>query len=138
MIHWLAPIHGLYNAAVAALVLYQALPGLKIRRARRKGTAFPIASVKRHRTIGPFLPWLAALGFAAGLVLILLGRRPLLAFPAHFFLGLSIVALLVVQRRLGLRITGRDSVYRNPHFILGCLILAVYIAQISIGLSLLL
>ena len=77
-------------------------------------------------------------GFAAGIFLVLLDRRRLLAFPDHFFLGLSIVLLLFFQRRLGLRILGRDSVYRNPHFLLGLLILAVYVAQISIGLSLLL
>jgi hypothetical protein len=138
MVDLLAPLHGLYNVAVAALVFFQALLGLKIRRARRTGAAFPVSAVKRHRKIGPFLPWLAALGFAAGLFLILLDRRRLLAFPDHFFLGLSIVLLLFFQRRLGLRILGRDSVYRNPHFLLGLVILAVYVAQISIGLRLLL
>ena len=138
MVDLLAPLHGLFNAAVAGLVFFQAFLGLKIRRARRSGAAFPVAAVKRHRKIGPFPPWLAGLGFAAGLFLILLDHRRLLAFPDHFFLGLSIVLLLVIQRRLGLRILGRDSVYRKPHFLLGLLILMVYAAQISIGLSVLL
>jgi hypothetical protein len=138
MVDLLAPLHGLYNVAVACLVFFQAFLGLKIRRARRTAAAFPVTAVKRHRKIGPLLPWLAAIGFAAGLLLIMLDHRRLLAFPAHFFLGLSIVLFLFCQRRLGLRILGRDSVYRNPHFLLGLIILAAYVVQISIGLSLLL
>ena len=34
MVDLLAPVHGLYNTAVGVLLFYQALLGLKIRRAR--------------------------------------------------------------------------------------------------------
>jgi hypothetical protein len=138
MVELLAPVHGLYNAAIGVLIFYQALLGLKIRRVRRAGGAFPVAAVKRHRRIGPFLPFLSAIGFAAGLLLIMLDHRRLLAFPAHFFLGLSIILILFLQRRLGLRILGPQSPLRKPHFLLGLLLLAVYIAQAALGLSLLL
>jgi len=56
MVAILAPIHGLFNAAVGVLLFYQAWLGLKIRRARRTGGAFPVAAVKRHRKNGPALP----------------------------------------------------------------------------------
>jgi hypothetical protein len=138
MVELLAPIHGLYNAAVGALLVFQALLGLKIRRARRTGAAFPVAAVKRHRKNGPFLPYLSAFGYAVGLFLILLDHRRLLAFPTHFFLGSSIVLLLILQRRLGARIHGPASPIRTPHFLLGLLLLAVYVVQAALGLSLLL
>jgi hypothetical protein len=138
MVDLLAPVHGLYNAAVGVLLFYQAILGLKIRRSRRSGAAFPVAAVKRHRKIGPVLPFLSAFGYAAGLFLILLDHRRLLAFPAHFFLGSSIVLILFVQRRLGGRIHGPASPIRTPHHVLGLILLAIYIVQAALGLSLLL
>jgi len=131
----LAPLHGLFNALVGVLLFYQGWLGLKIRRARRTGGAFPVAAVKRHRKNGPVLPYLSAFGFAAGLVLIALDHRRLLAFPAHFFLGLSIVLFLLLQRRLGARIKGPLSPIRTPHFVLGLGLLVIYVAQVTLGLS---
>jgi hypothetical protein len=131
----LAPVHGLFNALVGVLLFYQGWLGLKIRRARRTGGAFPVAAVKRHRKNGPGLPYLAAFGFAAGLVLIMLDHRRLLAFPAHFFLGLSIVVLLLLMRRLGARIKGPLSPIRTPHFVLGLGLLVIYVVQAMLGLS---
>lgn len=137
MVALLAPLHGFYNAVIGVLVFYQAWLGLKIRHARRTSAAFPIAAVKRHRKNGHFLPVLAALGFAAGLVLIMLDHRPLLAFPSHFFLGLAIVLLLLLQKQMGARIKGPSSPIRTPHFLLGLGLLAAYAMQAYLGLSLL-
>lgn len=137
MVAFLAPLHGLFNAAVGILMFYQAWMGLKIRRARRTKGAFPLSSVKRHRKIGPVLPYLAAFGFAFGLLLIALDHRPLLAFPEHFFLGLSIVLLLWLLRRLGARIKGPLSPLRTPHFLLGIALLGIYVVQVTLGLGLL-
>jgi hypothetical protein len=109
-----------------------------MRRARLAPSAFPLASIKRHRKIGPFLPFLASVGFLVGLFLIALDHRRLLAFPLHFFLGMSIVLLLFVQKKLGLRIRGPQSPFRKIHFLLGVFILAVYLMQALLGLSLLL
>jgi hypothetical protein len=134
----LALLHGLFNAAVGLLLFYQGWLGLKIRRARRRGRAFPISSVRRHRKIGPVLPYLPAIGFAAGLWLIMLDHRPLLVFPAHFFLGLSIVLLLLLMRRLGARIKGPLSPVRTPHLVIGIALLVIYVVQAGLGLSLLL
>ena len=132
----LAPLHGLFNAAIGVLIFYQAWLGLKIRHARRAGGAFPIAAVKRHRRNGPMLPFLSGLGFAAGLGLIRLDHRRLLSFPAHFFLGLSIVLILLLLRRLGARIKGPLSPIRTPHFFLGLGLLLIYVIQAALGLSL--
>jgi hypothetical protein len=137
MVAFLAPVHGLFNLSIGILVFYQAWLGLKIRRARRGGGPSPVHSVKRHRKIGPVLPYLAALGFAAGLVLIMLDHLRWLTFPAHFFLGLSIVLILLLIRRLGGRIKGPASPLRTPHFALGIVLLAVYIVQAGLGLSIL-
>ena len=134
----LAPLHGLFNAAVGVLLIYQTALGLKIRRARRAGAAFPVHSVRRHRKIGPVLPWLSSFGFAAGLFLIMLDHLRLLEFPEHFFLGLSIVLLLWLMRRLGARIKGPSSPLRTPHFLLGIVLLVIYAVQAALGLSLLL
>jgi hypothetical protein len=134
----LAPLHGLFNASVGVLLFYQAWLGLKIRHARRAGGAFPVSAVKRHRKNGPVLPYLAALGFAFGLGLIMLDHLRLLAFPAHFFLGLSIVLLVILMRRLGAHIKGPLSPVRMPHFVLGLALLIIYIMQAALGLSLLL
>ncbi|MHB8054867.1 MAG: DUF4079 family protein [Candidatus Aminicenantales bacterium] len=131
-------VHGFYNVIVGIFLFYQGWIGLKIRRARRAASAFPLASIKRHRKIGPYLPFLASAGFLVGLLLIALGHLPLLAFPLHFFLGVSIVFLLFVQKKLGLRIRGPQSPLRKVHFLLGIFILAVYVIQAFIGLSLLL
>ena len=138
MIDILAPLHGVFNAVVGVLIFYQAWLGLIIRGARRKGRAFPVAAVKRHRKNGPVLPYFSAFGFAAGLVLIMLDHRRLLAFPAHFFLGLSIVLILLLQRQLGARIKGPLSPIRTPHFVLGLALLALYVIQATLGLSILL
>jgi len=131
-------VHGLYNGAVGFLSFYQGWLGLKIRRARRSQSSFPLAAVKRHRKIGPFLPFLAGLGFLAGLLLIALDRRRILAFPAHFALGLALVLLLFLQKRLGARIKGPLSPLRTPHFLLGILILIAFSIQVLLGLSILL
>ncbi len=133
----LAPVHGAYNAVIGVLLFYQGWMGWKIRRARRRGGAFPLSSVKRHRKLGPSLPWLAAFGFAFGLLLIALDRRPLLAFPPHFILGSSIVLILWFTRRLGGRIKGPQSPIRTPHFVIGVGLLAVYVVQVGLGLGLL-
>jgi hypothetical protein len=134
----LAPLHGLFNALVGVLLFYQAWLGLKIRHARRAGGPFPVSAVKRHRKNGPVLPYLATLGFAFGLVLIMLDHLRLLAFPAHFLLGLSIVLLVILMRRLGARIEGPLSSLRAPHFVLGLALLIIYILQAALGLRLLL
>jgi hypothetical protein len=134
----LAPLHGLFNLAIGFLIAYQGFLGLKIRKARRAASPFPVKTIKRHRRIGPFLPILSAFGFAAGLLLIRLDHRRLLAFSAHFFLGLSIVFFLVLMRRIGLRIKGPDSPFRTRHFGLGMLLLLIYVVQAFLGLSLLL
>jgi len=137
MVAFLAPLHGLFNAVVGVLLFVQAWRGLKIRRARRTGGAFPVSSVKRHRKNGPILPYLAATGFAAGLLLIALDHRPLISFPTHFFFGLSIVLLLWLLRRLGVRIKGPLSPIRTPHFVLGIALLVIYVVQVGLGFSLL-
>ena len=137
MVAILAPLHGLFNACVGVLLFTQAWMGLKIRRARRTGRTFPLSTVKRHRRNGPFLPKLAALGFSAGILMIALDQRPLLTFPLHFFLGLSIVLILFFTRWLSTRIKGPLSPVRTPHFLIGISLLCIYVVQISLGLSLL-
>lgn len=131
--------HGLFNFSVVLLFFYTARLGLMIRRARRAGAQRPTAAVKRHRKLGPILATLGALGFGAGLTLVLLDTGNILKYPAHLLVGTIIVALLLATFLVSRKITSPEaSPYRQTHFLLGVAILSLYLVEVVLGLGVLL
>jgi hypothetical protein len=59
-------VHGIYNALVMLLFLYQGFLGLRIRRDRRAHAPLPLLVIKRHRKMGPVLTILGGPGFLPG------------------------------------------------------------------------
>jgi len=134
----LRPAHGVYNAIVMLLFLYQGQLGFSIRRVRMAGAAPLFETIKRHRMMGPVLVILGGIGFLEGLTLVMLDTGRVLQFPLHLFTGLTIVVLLIVTYKLSRNIKGPDSSYRTPHFVLGIAILCLYIVNVTIGIGVLL
>jgi hypothetical protein len=131
----LRPVHGVYNAIVMLLFLYQGQLGFGIRRARKASALPPFPMIKRHRRVGPVLVILGGLGFLEGLTLVLLDTGNVLEFPPHFFTGLTIVVLLIATYKISRDIKGPDSPYRTPHFVLGVAILCLYLVNVMIGIG---
>ncbi len=131
-------VHGVYNAIVMLLFLYQGRLGFRIRRDRRARAPLPVPVIKRHRRMGPVLAILGGLGFLAGLTLVLLDTGNILEYPAHFFTGVTIVVLLIATYKISRDIKGPDSPYRTPHFVLGVAILCLYLVNVLLGIGVLL
>lgn len=131
-------IHGLFNFSLLLLFCYTARYGLMIRKARRNLAPLPLAAVKRHRRLGPVLALLGGVGFAAGVTLVLLDTGNLLKYPGHFFVGVTIVTLLLTTFLVSRKIKGANSPYRLPHFLLGLAILTLYLVEVFLGLGVLL
>jgi hypothetical protein len=134
----LRTMHGVYNAIVMLLFLYQGWLGFGIRRARTAGAPLPFPMIKRHRRTGPILAILGGLGFLAGLTLVLLDTGNVLEYPPHFFTGLTIVVLLIATYKISRDIKGPDSPFRTPHFTLGVVILCLYLVNVFLGIGVLL
>jgi hypothetical protein len=131
----LRPVHGVYNLIVMLLFLYQGWIGIRIRRVRKAGASPLIPMIKRHRRMGPVLATLGALGFLAGLTLVLIDTGNVLEYPLHFFTSITIVVLLIATYKISRDIKGPDSLYRNPHFVLGIAILCLYLVNVMIGIG---
>jgi hypothetical protein len=130
-------VHGSFNTLLALAFFYQAWLGLRIRRGRKRGEPQP-ATVRRHRKVGPFLVVLGVLGFCAGLILVLIDKGRVFAYPLHLAVGASIVLFLLGQYAVSKRIKGLDSPWRTPHLAIGVGIVLLYVFQILVGLSVLL
>ncbi len=133
----LRPVHGLYNAIVMLLFLYQGQLGFRIRRERKSGASPSFPMIRRHRRMGPVLAILGGLGFLEGLTLVLLDTGNVLEYPPHFFAGLTIVVLLIATYKISRDIKGPDSPYRAPHFVFGVVILCLYVVNVMIGIGVL-
>jgi len=137
MIEYFRLGHGLFNAIMVVLFFRQGWRGLKIRRARRLRTTFPLAAVKLHRKRGPVLVPLIGLGFLFGLILVIADTGKILFYPLHLFIGLAIVFAVIGTFLISRRIRRPDSPYRTPHFVLGICILVLFVIQAFLGLGLL-
>ncbi|MFZ5798987.1 MAG: DUF4079 family protein [Desulfobulbus sp.] len=138
MLPWLALGHGIYNGVVMLLFGYQGWLGHLIRRQRRAGASPPMTAVRRHRRNGPILVVLGAAGFLAGLLLVLLDKGEIIAFPLHFGLGLAIVFAQLGAYAVSRTIRARAEAGRGLHRLLGIAILCLYPIQALVGLALLL
>lgn len=137
-VYYLSIIHGLFNATVFILFLYQGRLGLKIRRARRAQAPPPAPAVRRHRKNGPRFMGLGLTGYLFGLGLVLVSEKGrAIVFPAHFIVGSVLALLLLSTFVVSRRIKRPDSPFRTPHFILGILILSLYVVQALLGLDIL-
>jgi len=136
-IDWLRILHGAYNTIIALAFLYQGWLGLKIRHERKAGKARDFSVVKRHRAIGPSLVVLGLLGYCAGIILILIDKGRLFAYPVHNLAGSLIAILLVATYFVSRKIKGPESPWRTPHYIIGACILCAYLLQVFLGLDIL-
>lgn len=130
--------HGFFNLGVFCLFCYQGWLGLGIRTARLAGHAAPADAVRRHRAAGPVIALCGALGFIAGLVMVLLDKGGLFEYPLHFLAGSVIVCLLLGLYGAARRITAAGTPVRDIHFGLGMALLALYVIQSFLGLAILL
>lgn len=137
-IYHLKPLHGAFNTGIFFLLVLQGLLGLKIRTHRKAGAPQAIDAVRKHRSLGPVVAFCASLGFCAGAALAYLDHGQIMKYPRHFFVGLSIVCLLVTTALVSKRITAKTAVLRNLHFGLGIAILILYAVQIFLGLRMIL
>lgn len=115
--------------------LYHARFGLTIRRARTKRA--PLPAIKRHRKMGPFLALAGAIGYCAGLTLVLLETGNVLEYPPHFITGSLIVVLLITTYIMSRRIKGQESPLRTPHAYIGIAILCLYAVEVFLGIGVL-
>jgi len=131
--------HGLFNFSVMLLFFYTASLGLRIRHARTKGLDRPMATVKRHRKLGPVLACVGALGFFAGITLVFIDTGNILKYPAHLIVGAILVGLLATTFLISRKIKGIEaSSWRQVHFFLGLSILSLYLLEVFLGLGVLL
>jgi hypothetical protein len=130
--------HGIYNALVVLLFLWQGWLGLRIRRDRRAHVPQSLPVIKRHRRAGPVLALMGGFGFLTGLTLVLLDTGNVLEHKTHFFTGFSIVVLLITTYRISRDIKGPDSPYRTSHFVLGLAIICLYCINVFLGIGALL
>jgi hypothetical protein len=77
-------------------------------------------------------------GFVVGLVLVLIDKGVVVAYPLHFSLGLTIVLTLAGVWAASRKITGRGPEGRSRHRLLGILLLCLYPVQVIVGLGILL
>lgn len=131
--------HGLFNFSVVLSFFYTARFGLLIRRARMKGAPQPVTAIRYHRKLGPILASLGAMGFVAGITLILLDTGNILKYPAHLLVGVILMALLLTTFLVSRKISGPEaSTFRQAHFLLGLAILSLYLLEVLLGLGVLL
>lgn len=134
LIPYLKLMHGVFNASVLILFVYQGMLGLKIRTSGSR----PFDTIKRHRKIGPFAAALGISGFIAGMTLVLLDAGRILKYPLHFLTGLLIVILILTTWIISGKIKGPDPALRNRHFAIGVMIIVIYCIQAVLGLGILL
>jgi Protein of unknown function (DUF4079) len=123
---------------VMLLFCYQGWLGHLIRKNRRAGAAAPMAAVRRHRRAGPLLVALSAAGFLAGLILVIVDKGKVVAYPLHFSLGLAIVLTQATAYAVSRTIRAREETGRQFHRILGITTLCLFPAQTMAGLAILL
>jgi len=134
----LAYVHGVFNAGLASMFLYQGILGLRIRRGRSAGGAGAVEPVRRHRKLGPLLAPLGVAGFLAGLSLAAFDESGILEHPPHLLNGLVLVTLICSVFLASRRIRGTDDPWRIRHAVLGLMLLAVYLLQVLSGAGILL
>lgn len=137
-IAYLRLAHGFFNLCMLALFCYQGWLGLRIRKARLGGAAMPAAVVRTHRRAGPVFALWGVLGFAAGLVVVVLDEGHVVHYPLHFAGGAGIAAVIGGLWAVSRRITAAAGPYRDLHFGLGILLLSLYVIQSFLGLAILL
>jgi hypothetical protein len=130
-------LHGAYNTLVMFLFFYQGYIGLKIRRERIQGKTRDFSIIRKHRKAGPIFAILGILGFFLGLVLVQIDKGHPVQYPLHFFVGLLLVALMVLMYYISRKIKSLETPLRAYHFAMGLILMVIYLAQVFIGLDVL-
>ncbi len=130
-------VHGSFNTLMAIAFFFQGGMGLAIRRGRKRGEP-NVKAMKRHRRLGPFLVGLGIFGYCAGLILVLIDKGKVFAYPPHLIVGSVIVLFLLGQYAVSKQIKGLESPWRTPHLCIGCGIIVLYVVQAVIGVGILL
>ena len=141
VLEWTDPLrllHGAYNTLVALAFVYQGWLGLKVNKSRRSGDGGDFRAIRLHRGNGPILVLLGALGYVAGIALIVLDKGHIFEYRLHHLVGMTIVILLAATFLVSRKIKGPISPWRTPHFLLGLAILGAYLVQFLLGLNILL
>ncbi len=81
---------------------------------------------------------LGIFGYCAGLILVLIDKGQLFAYPLHLLVGSVIVLFLLGQYAVSKKIKGLESPWRTPHLCIGCGIIVLYVVQILLGVSIIL
>ncbi len=131
------PIHGLFNLLVLALLVVHAGEGIRIRRARLNHREVPLSAVKRHRSLGPGVAFLALAGYLAGIGLVLYDKGNILEHPLHLATGSFAMLFLLATFLLSRRIQGFAPTLRTWHFLFGISVLILCVAEVILGLSIL-
>jgi hypothetical protein len=140
-LEWVAPLrllHGTYNTMIALAFVYQGWLGLRVRKTRRSGDGGDFRTIRLHRGNGPILVLLGALGYAAGVALIVLDKGHIFEYRLHHLVGMTIVILMAAALLVSRKIKGPISTWRTLHFLLGLAILVAYLLQLLLGLNILL
>ena len=130
--------HGFFNLSMLALFCFQAWMGFLIRQARTSGAPAPLDAVRRHRKAGPVFALWGLLGFAAGVIVVLLDKGSVIAYPLHFLGGLCLAVCIAATYHASRKITAAEPGPRNRHFTYGMLLLTLYLVQILLGIGILL
>ncbi|MDH4230987.1 MAG: DUF4079 family protein [Nitrospirota bacterium] len=126
--------HGMFNAVIFVLIVYQGLLGYRLRKARLKGIK-AVAAIRRHRRNGPVLALLGIAGFFAGAVLVYLDHGHLLKYPLHFINGASVSTALAGMFLISRKIRAADNRWRMAHYRLGIITIVLYVVQLFLGLD---
>jgi hypothetical protein len=129
--------HGLYNAIVFVLFVWQGWLGAKIRTERLNGAPPIITAIRRHRKFGSVVFLLGIAGFLSGVFIIYFTKGHILVQPPHFVAGSILTLLIMLAFFLSKRIRGRSSPWRIRHFAAGTATICVYIIQIYLGIKIL-
>ena len=129
--------HGLFNALVILLFLYQGWLGLKIRQSRAAGNPPDLLFVKKHRKFGPALAVMGIFGFLGGISAVYLDEGAFFEHPLHFMTGSTISALIILTFVVSRKIRGRESGWRTIHYVIGIAILTLYLFQAYLGVRML-
>lgn len=138
LIPFLKAGHAFFNGGLFIVILYQGFLGWQNRRKRLAGEKLDSLSLRRHRTMGPFLAIFMPGGYLAGLVLAWLDHGTWSRYPLHLAVGTALVVAVSGTWVISRKIKADRDAWRTAHFQLGIAILVLFAGQVLLGLGILL
>jgi len=128
-------MHGSFNALVIIFFFYQGWLGWKIRQARVGNDSVFSLFAKRHRKLGPVLALSGIVGFLIGAAIVYVRNGQFLKHPVHFFVGFTLVFMIIATLSVSRKIKGARPPWRTVHATFGAVTLCLYLVQAYLGLS---